>query len=146
MLPGLIDFSTHFSRLWRKALVLDQKVTQTFPTDAPLKSICVLAFAALGGVPVVAGLAATARSCSGAQDGIAGRPMPVGTYITFGKFRTMHLGDITKNQEFELMCPINGRSCEGWRCLVNQRPEAIHERPRSNRARPFACNVGRGRL
>ena len=34
-------------------------------------------------------------------------PMSVGTYITFGKFRTMHLGDITKNKEFELMCPVN---------------------------------------
>jgi hypothetical protein len=33
--------------------------------------------------------------------------MSVGTYITFGKFRTMHLGDITKNKEFELMCPVN---------------------------------------
>src|SRR5207244_11722543 len=26
---------------------------------------------------------------------------------TFGKFRTMHLGDLTKNKEFELMCPNN---------------------------------------
>src|SRR5712671_2213560 len=34
-------------------------------------------------------------------------PMSVGAYITFGKFRTMHLGDITKNKEFELMCPMN---------------------------------------
>ena len=34
-------------------------------------------------------------------------PMSVGTYITFGKFRTMHLGDVTKNKEFELMCPVN---------------------------------------
>ena len=33
--------------------------------------------------------------------------MSVGTYITFGKFRTMHLGDVTKNKEFELMCPVN---------------------------------------
>src|SRR5207302_8373066 len=34
-------------------------------------------------------------------------PMSVGTYVTFGKFRTMHLGDLTKNKEFELMCPNN---------------------------------------
>jgi hypothetical protein len=33
--------------------------------------------------------------------------MSVGTYITFGRFRTMHLGDLTKNKEFELMCPNN---------------------------------------
>ncbi len=25
----------------------------------------------------------------------------------FGRFRTVHLGDLTKNKEFELMCPIN---------------------------------------
>jgi len=34
-------------------------------------------------------------------------PMSVGTYVTFGKFRTAHLGDLTKNKEFELMCPVN---------------------------------------
>src|SRR5580765_738054 len=34
-------------------------------------------------------------------------PMSVGTHVTFGKFRTMHLGDLTKNKEFELMCPTN---------------------------------------
>jgi beta-lactamase superfamily II metal-dependent hydrolase len=34
-------------------------------------------------------------------------PMSVGTYVTFGKFRTIHLGDLTKNKEFELMCPAN---------------------------------------
>ncbi|PYQ89827.1 MAG: MBL fold metallo-hydrolase [Acidobacteria bacterium] len=34
-------------------------------------------------------------------------PMSVGTYVTFGKFRTIHLGDLTKNKEFELMCPTN---------------------------------------
>ena len=33
--------------------------------------------------------------------------MSVGTYVTFGKFRTIHLGDLTKNKEFELMCPNN---------------------------------------
>ena len=34
-------------------------------------------------------------------------PMSVGIYVTFGRFRTMHLGDLTKNKEFELMCPTN---------------------------------------
>jgi competence protein ComEC len=34
-------------------------------------------------------------------------PQSVGTHITFGKFRTVHLGDLTKNKEFELMCPNN---------------------------------------
>src|SRR5258706_473178 len=34
-------------------------------------------------------------------------PMSVGTFVTFGRFRTIHLGDLTKNKEFELMCPTN---------------------------------------
>jgi competence protein ComEC len=34
-------------------------------------------------------------------------PMSVGIYVTFGKFRTVHLGDVTKSKEFELMCPNN---------------------------------------
>ena len=33
--------------------------------------------------------------------------MSVGTHVTFGRFRTIHLGDLTKNKEFELMCPNN---------------------------------------
>ena len=31
----------------------------------------------------------------------------VGSVITFGKFRTVHLGDLTWNKEFDLMCPMN---------------------------------------
>ena len=34
-------------------------------------------------------------------------PQSVGIHVTFGKFRTVHLGDITKNKEFELVCPNN---------------------------------------
>jgi len=34
-------------------------------------------------------------------------PQSVGVHITFGKFRTIHLGDLTMNKEFELMCPNN---------------------------------------
>jgi beta-lactamase superfamily II metal-dependent hydrolase len=40
-------------------------------------------------------------------DNNAEDPMSVGVYISFGKFRTKHLGDVTKNKEFELMCPVN---------------------------------------
>jgi beta-lactamase superfamily II metal-dependent hydrolase len=32
-------------------------------------------------------------------------PMSVASYIAFGKFRTAHLGDLTRNMEFKLMCP-----------------------------------------
>ena len=40
-------------------------------------------------------------------DNNAEDPMSVGTYVTFGRFRTIHLGDLTKNKEFALMCPAN---------------------------------------
>jgi len=31
----------------------------------------------------------------------------VGSHLTFGKFRVLHLGDLTVNKEFDLMCPAN---------------------------------------
>ena len=31
----------------------------------------------------------------------------LGSFITFGKFRTIHLGDLTLNRQFDLMCPNN---------------------------------------
>jgi beta-lactamase superfamily II metal-dependent hydrolase len=31
----------------------------------------------------------------------------VGTHFTFGRFRTVHLGDLTWNKELDLMCPSN---------------------------------------
>jgi beta-lactamase superfamily II metal-dependent hydrolase len=34
-------------------------------------------------------------------------PQSVGLHMTFGRFRAIHLGDLTKNKEFELMCPNN---------------------------------------
>ena len=40
-------------------------------------------------------------------DNNAEDPMSVGIHLTFGRFRTIHLGDNTKNKEFELMCPNN---------------------------------------
>jgi competence protein ComEC len=38
-------------------------------------------------------------------DNNAEDPMSVGSFITFGRFRTVHLGDLTRNMEFKLMCP-----------------------------------------
>jgi beta-lactamase superfamily II metal-dependent hydrolase len=40
-------------------------------------------------------------------DANAEDPQSVGIHITFGKFRAIHLGDLTRNKEFELMCPTN---------------------------------------
>ena len=34
-------------------------------------------------------------------------PMSVGIHATFGKFRTIHVGDIAKQGEFNLVCPTN---------------------------------------
>src|SRR5206468_2076290 len=31
----------------------------------------------------------------------------IGSLVTFGKFRIVHMGDLTWNKEFELMCPTN---------------------------------------
>jgi beta-lactamase superfamily II metal-dependent hydrolase len=47
--------------------------------------------------------------CAGFKPGEnnAEDPMSVGIHIKFGKFRTLHLGDLTRNKEFELMCPNN---------------------------------------
>ncbi len=42
-----------------------------------------------------------------AGDSNAEDPQSVGVVVAFGKFRTIHLGDLTKNKEFELMCPNN---------------------------------------
>jgi beta-lactamase superfamily II metal-dependent hydrolase len=45
-------------------------------------------------------------------DSVTPSPFPedaqsVGVFVTFGKFRTVHLGDLTKSKEFQLMCPVN---------------------------------------
>ncbi len=34
-------------------------------------------------------------------------PESVGSYVTFGRFRALHLGDLTNDKEFELVCPAN---------------------------------------
>jgi competence protein ComEC len=34
-------------------------------------------------------------------------PMSVGIMVTYGKFKALHLGDNTRNKEFELACPVN---------------------------------------
>jgi beta-lactamase superfamily II metal-dependent hydrolase len=31
----------------------------------------------------------------------------IGSYMTFGKFRALHLGDLSSDKEFDLMCPDN---------------------------------------
>ena len=47
--------------------------------------------------------------CAGFKpgDNNAEDPQSVGIHVTFGKFRAVHLGDLTRNKEFALMCPNN---------------------------------------
>ena len=42
---------------------------------------------------------------SGQPTGNTEDEQSVGSHITFGKFRALHLGDLTWNKEFDLMCP-----------------------------------------
>jgi beta-lactamase superfamily II metal-dependent hydrolase len=39
--------------------------------------------------------------------GNAEDPQSVGVHVTFGEFRTIHLGDLTRDKEFDLTCPAN---------------------------------------
>jgi beta-lactamase superfamily II metal-dependent hydrolase len=41
------------------------------------------------------------------DDGGVENPSSLGSVVAFGKFRIVHLGDLTWNKEFELMCPNN---------------------------------------
>ena len=34
-------------------------------------------------------------------------PESVGSHVTFGRFRALHLGDLTTDKEFQLVCPTN---------------------------------------
>ncbi len=40
-------------------------------------------------------------------DNNAEDPMSVGIMVNYGKFKALHLGDNTRNREFELACPVN---------------------------------------
>jgi len=40
-------------------------------------------------------------------DNNAEDPQSVVTHVTFGSFRALHPGDLTRNKEFELMCPAD---------------------------------------
>jgi competence protein ComEC len=49
----------------------------------------------------------TVNPVSGQPVGNTEDEQSVGSHITFGRFRAAHLGDLTWNKEFELMCPNN---------------------------------------
>jgi competence protein ComEC len=57
--------------------------------------------------PALPGAGLANRECAAFKpgDNNAEDPMSVASFITFGRFRTVHLGDLTRNMEFKLMCP-----------------------------------------
>jgi beta-lactamase superfamily II metal-dependent hydrolase len=68
---------------------------------------------AAAGQHITAALPGAGKPNPTCADYKAGTPDPtenaqsVGSVATFGKFRVAHLGDLTWNKEFELMCPNN---------------------------------------
>jgi hypothetical protein len=64
------------------------------------------------GVPIQKALKGAGQAnpeCASFQpiDNNAEDPMSVGIMVSYGRFKTLHLGDNTRNKEFELMCPNN---------------------------------------
>lgn len=49
----------------------------------------------------------TVNPVSGQPVGKTEDEQSVGTHVTFGRFRALHLGDLPWNEEFALMCPTN---------------------------------------
>jgi beta-lactamase superfamily II metal-dependent hydrolase len=76
----------------------------------PLKGVDWQIVASAGTVPTspLSGAGARNPECATFEpaDNNAEDPLSVASYITFGKFRTVHLGDLTRNMEFKLMCPV----------------------------------------
>jgi len=68
---------------------------------------------AAAGQHITSALPGAGKPNSTCGDYKAGMPDPsenaqsVGSIVTFGKFRVAHLGDLTWNKEYELMCPNN---------------------------------------
>jgi hypothetical protein len=52
----------------------------------------------------------------------------VGSYVTFGKFRVVHMGDLTWNKEGDLMCPVN-RLGSADLFIVSHHGQAISNSP-----------------
>ena len=60
-----------------------------------------------GRCPAAASRTRTARPSNRQEVDKTENAQSVGSIVTFGKFRVAHLGDVTWNKEFDLMCPAN---------------------------------------
>jgi competence protein ComEC len=68
----------------------------------------------------------------------------VGTHVTFGRFRTVHLGDLTWNKEHDLMCPANRLGTVDL-FIVSHHGQAISNSPQLVHAlRPRAALINNG--
>src|SRR6266436_3023854 len=108
--PG--ELADNFLKNTYPGLYANAKHTVAKPGDKiPLGGVDVRVVASAGEIiktPVPGGGKANPY-CSSykAGENNAEDPMSVAVFVTFGKFRTAHLGDLTKNKEFELACPNN---------------------------------------
>ena len=68
----------------------------------------------------------------------------VGSHIIFGKFRALHLGDLTWNKEFDLMCPQNRLgTVDLW--IVSHHGQAISNSPvLAHAVQPRAAIINNG--
>ena len=114
------------------------------------------------------GVAARRRTAQPVLRGLqaAGRPIPrenaqsVGQHFTFGRFRAVHLGDLTWNKEFDLMCPTNrlgtvdlfivshhGQAISNAPVLVHAlRPRVAHDEQRHAQGRAARRDEGAARV
>ncbi len=68
----------------------------------------------------------------------------VSSYITFGKFRVVHMGDLTYNKELDLMCPVNRLGTTDL-FIVSHHGQAISNSPALVHAlRPRAAIINNG--
>jgi len=101
------DFlKTVYADLTSKAQHTVAKAGDTIPFGAANITVVIAA-----GMPIATMKGAGQRNpeCANFQpiDNNAEDPMSVGIMLTYGKFKTVHLGDNTRNKEFELACPVN---------------------------------------
>ena len=78
----------------------------------PLRGVEVKVMASAGDVTrrALPGAGAANPYCADFErqaDDLGDNAQSVGVHLTFGDFRALHLGDLTVNKEFELMCPTN---------------------------------------
>ena len=66
----------------------------------------------------------------------------VGSFITFGRFRTIHLGDLTLSRQFDLMCPMNRLGTVDLFLL--SRHGNVNSEPLTHAIRPRAAIMNNG--